>query len=513
MTNPQFYDIIITQNYKKVQNKNIYMTIEQIINKVKENNPNADIKKLKSAYEFAQLAHSGQKRKTGEPFIEHTMHTAFILAQLKVDLETIIAGLLHDILEDTEVTIEEVEKKFGLEVCNLVESITKLKKHIKYRGDERYAESLRKMFLAMTKDIRVILIKFADRLHNLRTLDAQPEEKRLSIAKETLEIYAPIAGLLGVWRLKWQMEDICFKHLYPKEYKELEYKFEVEKKAERNQYIQKIKNILGQKLKEANIENMIEGRFKHLYSIWKKMQIKERKFDEIYDVFALRVILNSEADCYKTLGIIHSIWKPISKRFKDYIAAPKPNGYRSLHTTVYGPEGKATEFQIRNKLMNNEAQYGIAAHFYYKMGKKIAQPGWVKEILNIQKETTDTNDFIKEVKIDLFNDRIFVFTPKGDVIDLPEGSTPIDFAYAVHSKIGDKCSGVLINDEMSSLNKSLKNGDVVEIIIEKKRKGPSRDWLKFAKTHRAVNKIRQSTKTKLSMPNLKNYIPRNPFKK
>ena len=361
----------------------------------------------------------------------------------------------------------------------------------------------------MAKDLRVILIKFADRLHNLRTLESLPLEKRLRIAKETLEIYAPIAGLLGVFRLKWQLEDICFKHLYPEEYKKLEYKYEVEKKYEHNQYIQKTKNILGTKLKEAKIPFQITSRFKHLYSIYLKMQKKDRKFDEIYDVFAMRVVVPNIADCYKTLGIIHSLWRPNPSRFKDYIAVPKPNGYRALHTTVYGPEGKSCEFQIRTKEMDEEAKYGIAAHWYYKIksgGGSISQPVWVKEVLKIQKDTEDTLDFIKQIKFDVFRDRIFVFTPKGDVFDLPEGSTPIDFAYYVHSDIGNQAVGAMVNDKIAPLDQGLKNGDLVEIITEKKRKGPSRDWLKFVKTATARNKIKQNLKSTM-LDNIKRLIP------
>ncbi len=484
------------------------MTIEQIINKVKENDPKADTELLKLAYDFTQEAHGNQKRKTGAPYIEHSLHTAFVLAQVKADLNTVIAGLLHDIPEDTNISLREIAKNFGKETAGLVEGITKLSK-IKYRGIERYAESLRKMFLAMSQDLRVILIKFADRLHNLRTLDALPEEKQKRIAQETLEIYAPIAGLLGVWHLKWQMEDMCFKYLYPDEFKKIEYKYEVEKKVERNQFIQKVKNILGQKLKEADIKYNIESRFKHLYSIYQKMQRKDRKFDEIHDVFALRVIVDTIPECYKVLGIIHSLWKPKSSRIKDYIAVPKPNGYRSLHTTVFGPEGKTTEFQIRTNEMNDEARYGIAAHWYYKLkDKNLKQPHWIKEILDIQREAKDTHDFIRQVKFDVFRDRIFVFSPQGDVFDLPENSTPVDFAYAVHTDIGNKCSGSLVNDKMATLDRILKNGDLVEIIIDKNRKSPNRDWLKFVKTNRARYKIRQFAKN--SHFDIKKYIPKIP---
>ena len=463
---------------------------------------------IQLAFEFAQKAHADQKRKNGEPYIQHSLRTAFVLTQIKADLETVVAGLLHDIPEDTEYTLADIEKNFGEEVADLVEGITKLSK-IKYRGIERYSESLRKMFLAMAKDLRVILIKFADRLHNLRTLESLPLEKRLRIAKETLEIYAPIAGLLGVFRLKWQLEDICFKHLYPEEYKKLEYKYKVEKKYEHNQYIQKTKNILGAKLKEAKIPFQITSRFKHLYGIYLKMQKKDRKFAEIYDVFAMRVVVPSIADCYKTLGIIHSLWRPNPSRFKDYIAVPKPNGYRALHTTVYGLEGKSCEFQIRTKEMDEQAKFGIAAHWYYKAKGSVSinQPGWVKEVLKIQKDTEDTLDFIKQIKFDVFHDRIFVFTPKGDVFDLPKGSTPIDFAYYVHSDIGNQAVGAMVNDKIATLDQGLKNGDLVEIIREKKRKGPSRDWLKIVKTATARNKIKQNLRNSM-LDNIKKFIPK-----
>ena len=463
---------------------------------------------IQLAFEFAQKAHADQKRKNGEPYIQHSLRTAFVLTQIKADLETVVAGLLHDIPEDTEYTLADIEKNFGEEVADLVEGITKLSK-IKYRGIERYSESLRKMFLAMAKDLRVILIKFADRLHNLRTLESLPLEKRLRIAKETLEIYAPIAGLLGVFRLKWQLEDICFKHLYPEEYKKLEYKYEVEKKYEHNQYIQKTKNILGAKLKEAKIPFQITSRFKHLYGIYLKMQKKDRKFAEIYDVFAMRVVVPSIADCYKTLGIIHSLWRPNPSRFKDYIAVPKPNGYRALHTTVYGLESKSCEFQIRTKEMDEQAKFGIAAHWYYKAKGSVSinQPGWVKEVLKIQKDTEDTLDFIKQIKFDVFHDRIFVFTPKGDVFDLPKGSTPIDFAYYVHSDIGNQAVGAMVNDKIATLDQGLKNGDLVEIIREKKRKGPSRDWLKIVKTATARNKIKQNLRNSM-LDNIKKFIPK-----
>jgi GTP diphosphokinase / guanosine-3',5'-bis(diphosphate) 3'-diphosphatase len=483
------------------------VTIDQIVNKVKKNNPKADTDLVVLAYEFAAKAHDGQIRKSGEPYIQHSLHTAFVLAQMKADLNTIIAGLLHDVPEDTEYTFADVEKNFGQEVALLVQGITKLGK-IKYRGIQRYRENLRKMFLAMADDIRIIMIKFSDRLHNLRTLGALPDEKQKRIAQETLEIYVPIAELLGIWELKWQMEDICFKILFPEEFKKLQYKYEVEKKAENNQYIQKVINILGQELKAAGVKHEIHGRFKHLYSIYRKMQEKNYAFNEIYDVFALRVLVDHISDCYKALGIIHSIWKPKAGRFKDYVALPKPNGYRSLHTTVFGPEGKSVEFQIRTEEMNDEALYGIAAHWYYKRkysNEDRKQPKWVEEILEIQRQIKDTKDFIKNIKLDVFQHRIFILSPKGDAFELPEGSTPIDFAYAVHTDIGNKAVSARVNEQMATLDQELKNGDMVEIIIEKNKKGPSYNWINFVKSKRAKEKIKQNSQ---KYPFFEKFIPK-----
>ena len=474
------------------------MTIERIIKKFTDNNPEADTNLLRLAYEFAEKAHEGQTRKSGEPYIQHPLHTAFVLAEIKSDLPTIVAGILHDVPEDTAITLEDIKKNFGDEVGNLVAGITKLSK-IKYRGVERYRENLRKMFVAMADDLRIIYIKFADRLHNLRTLEALPEAKRERIAKETLEIYAPIAGLLGVWRLKWQMEDICFKILYPDDFKKLEYKYEVEKKAERNQFFQRIKKIIDQEFLKNHINNyQIEYRFKHLYSIWQKMQQKERKFDEIYDVFALRIIVPNIPDCYKTLGIIHTIWKPKINRFKDYIAVPKPNGYQSLHTTVFGPDGKSTEFQIRTPEMDQASTYGVAAHISYKNKNEIKQPKWIQEILQIKKESEkNTSKFISDIKTNVFQDRIFVFSPKGDVIELPKKATPIDFAYAIHTDVGHKATAALINDQIGSLEQELKNGDLVEIITDKNRKTPNNAWLKTVKSRHARNSIKQKSQNQI----------------
>lgn len=469
------------------------MTIDQIITKTKNRLSGSDLAILKKAYLFAAKAHKDQKRATGEPYIQHPLHTAFILAQIGADAKTIAAGLLHDVPEDTNYKLTDIKKLFGEDVAFLVDSVTKLSL-VRYHGKQRYRESLKKMFLAMAKDLRVILIKFADRLHNLRTLEYLPDEKQQKIAKETLEIYVPIAGLLGIWHLKWQMEDICFKCLQPDDYKKLVQKYEVEKKLELNQYINRTATELSKLLTKLKISHEINGRFKHLYSIWQKMQNKNRKFDEIYDVFALRIIVPDIDSCYRTLGVIHSLWRPNATRFKDYIALPKPNGYQSLHTTVFGSEGRATEFQIRTQQMHEQAQYGIAAYWSYKEygGQSPApSPNWTKEILATQKDHPNTQDFIQKLQLDIFNDHLFVLTPKGDVYELPLGATPIDFAYAVHTEIGNKAKGVLINNKIGQLNESLHNNDLIEIIIDQKQTCPDLAWLKFVKTSKAKNSIKQ----------------------
>lgn len=485
------------------------MTIDRVIKKFNDNNPEIDAGILNLAYEFAKDAHNGQLRKNGEAYIIHPLHVGYLLAGMKADLATITAGILHDVPEDTDKTTDDIKALFGSEVANLVKGVTKLGK-IKYRGLERYRENLKKMFLAMATDIRVVFIKFCDRLHNMRTLDHLPQEKQQRIAKETLEIYAPIAGILGIWRLKWQLEDLCFKYLYPEEYNKLEYKYEVEKKAERNNFFNIVKKELNPQIDDAGIETIIEVRFKHLYSIYQKMKAKAKNFDEIYDVFALRIIVDNVNDCYKILGIIHTIWKPKPNRFKDYIAVPKPNGYRSLHTTVFGPEGKLVEFQIRTQEMHEESIYGLAAHWHYKsrrQEKTNKQPEWIKEIIDIQKEFSDTNDFVRKIQLDVFHDRIFVFSPKGDAIELPEGATPIDYAYAIHTKIGNSASQAIINEKIARLDQKLKNSDVVEIITEKNKIYPNKDWLKFVKTKRARDAIKQDAK-KSTFESIKKYIPR-----
>ncbi|HOS98912.1 MAG TPA: RelA/SpoT family protein [bacterium] len=496
------------------------MTINQVIAQARNYLSENDIALIKSAYNFAAQAHRGQKRITGEPYLEHPLQTAFILAQMGLDAKTIAAGLLHDVPEDTKYKLADIKKIFGEDIAFLVDSVTKLS-NLEYHGQIRYREGLKKMFLAMAKDIRVIFIKFADRLHNLRTLEYLPDTKRQSIANETLDIYVPIADLLGIWHLKWQMEDLCFKYLHPAEYQELSQKYQVDKKLELNQYIKRMTKELGQALDKLNIPHEINGRFKHLYSIWQKMQDKNRKFNEIYDVFALRVIVPDIDSCYRTLGVIHNLWRPNMSRFKDYIALPKPNGYQSLHTTVFGPEGKATEFQIRTPEIHEQAQYGMAAYWSYKKyGSKRPAPhvGWIQEILNAQKNSPDTKTFIQQLRLDIFNDRLFVLSPKGDVYELPTGSTPIDFAYAVHTDIGNKAKGVLINNKIGQLDELLHNNDIVEIIIDKQQTAPDPAWLKFVKTTKAKNSIKQYLKPSpvnrlLNLANPQHWWPQHPSQK
>lgn len=465
---------------------------------IRKNQPEADLDLARLAYDFAQNAHKGQKRFSGEPYFNHTLATAKILAENKADLPTIIAGLLHDIPEESTIPLVEIEKNFGKEISVLVQGVTKLGK-IQYRGMDRYVENLKKMFLSAASDSRVFLIKFADRLHNLWTLESLPPQKRLRIAQETLKIYAPIAGLLGMWRLRWQLEDECFKYIDPENYDKIKKYYEIEQKYKREQYIEKIKQIVLTEAKKQKIKCEIGGRFKHIYSIFKKMQEKGKQFNEIYDVFALRIIVDTVSDCYKMLGIIHSFWRPKKDRFKDYIAVPKPNGYRSLHTTVFDSEGKLTEFQIRTREMNEEALYGIAAHWRYKESDRMefkTKSEWINDILELQKQYKNADDYIKNFKFDILDDRIFVFTPKGGVIDLPKDATPIDFAYHVHTEIGNKCVGAIVNDKMAPLDNKLKSGDVVQIITEKNRPGPNLDWLKFAKTNLARSRIRHFAKSK-----------------
>jgi GTP pyrophosphokinase len=471
------------------------MDIEQIIQVIKKNNPEADVDMVRLAYDFARDAHGEQKRLSGELYIEHPLNVAYKLAQMNLDLPTIIAGIIHDVPEDTNITIEQIEKNFGKEVAILVEGITKLGT-IKYRGLERYAENLRKMFVAMAEDVRVVFIKFADRIHNLKTLSALPPVKQKRIAQESLEIYAPIANRLGMDELKGEIEDLAFPYVYPEEYKWVR-KISEKRFSEQKKFAEKIIKIVKKEIEKDKTIHLIKisGRAKRYYSLYQKLLRKDMDVDKIYDLVALRIIVKNIAECYQILGILHKLWKPMPGRIKDYIAQPKPNGYSSLHTTVFGPEGRITEFQIRTKKMDSEAEWGVAAHWSYKERKNNQQIAkekikWIKDLLDEQKKIPTTKRYLNTLKLDFFKNRIFVFTPKGDVIDLPENATPIDFAYHIHTDIGHKCSGVRINEEFGNLQTSLKSGDVVEIIVDKNRKGPSEGWLNVVQTHMAKDKIK-----------------------
>ncbi len=473
---------------------------------------------VKRAFEFALSAHENQNRRTGEHYVFHGLKTAMYLAELKLDGPSLQAALLHDTVEDTPVTLGEIQKTFGKTVTFLVDGVTKLgkiritrrwiilKSQKELAGFDRQIETLRKMFVAMAKDIRVVLIKLADRLHNMETLKGVEPSKRLRIAKETLEIYAPLAYRLGMGELKGRLEDLAFPYVYPDEYKWLKSQIKDAYQI-RQKYLQRVETVLRQKLAAEKISAQIDGRAKHFYSLWKKLQRYDNDISRIYDLVALRIIVNSISDCYKVLGIIHEQWKPLVGRIKDYIAMPKPNGYQSLHTTVFCLEGKIVEFQIRTQEMHQQAENGIAAGWHYaeKKGtldyilKKIKRvPNedlrWVKELAKWQKKLSDNQRFSEDIQVDFFSDRIFVYTPQGDVIDLPAGSTPIDFAYAIHSEVGNACTGARINGKMTSLNTPLHNGDIVEIIKSKKPHGPKRDWLEFAKTSLARTHIRRHLK-------------------
>ena len=469
--------------------------IENLLLKIEEYNPHADMGKIVKAYNFAEDSHRGQYRNSGEVYFVHPFNVAMILADLNMDGTSIIAGLLHDVLEDTSVDYETLSKEFGEEVANLVDGVTKLKK-LKYKTkQESQAENLRKMVLAMAKDIRVIIIKLADRLHNMRTLEYMSEEKKKEKALETLEIYAPLAHRLGMSKIKWELEDLSLRYLDPEGYYDLVDKVSKRRK-EREAYIQRIIDEIDEKLKEMNISRDISGRPKSFYSIYKKMVYQNKSFEQIFDLTAIRVIVDTIKDCYGVLGIVHTMWKPIPGRFKDYIAMPKPNMYQSLHTTVIGPEGEIFEVQIRTWEMHRTAEYGIAAHWKYKEGnvktdnfdEKLT---WLRQLLEWQKELKDPKEFMETLKIDFFTDEVFVFTPRGDVINLPNGSTPIDFAYRVHTAVGNNCVGAKVDGRIVPLDYKLKNGNIVEILTSASSNGPSRDWLKIVKSSQAKNKIRQ----------------------
>ncbi|MFR5264189.1 RelA/SpoT family protein [Clostridium sp.] len=473
--------------------------LDSLIEKIEANVKGADIELIKKAYNFAFEAHKEQKRESGEPYIMHPVNVAMILSELGMDSNTIIAGLLHDVIEDTHYSYDDVAEKFNKEVANLVDGVTKLGK-IKYKSkEEQQADNVRKMLLAMAKDIRVIIIKLADRLHNMRTLKFMPVNKQKSKAQETLDIFAPLANRLGMSKIKWELEDLCLRYLHPDDYYDLVHQI-AEKRVEREEYISKIIAQLNENLAKANIECDIEGRPKHFYSIYRKMVNKNKSLEQIFDLTAVRILVNTVKDCYAVLGIVHTIYKPIPGRFKDYIAMPKPNMYQSLHTTVIGKEGKTFEIQIRTFEMHKTAEYGIAAHWKYKEGNNSTDSkdvslenklGWLNEILEWQNEASDAEEFMEGFKMDLFSDEIFIFTPKGVVINLPAGATPIDFAYRIHTDVGNRCVGAKVNGKIISLDQPLKTGQIVEILTSATSKGPNIAWLNFAKSNQARSKIKQ----------------------
>ncbi len=452
-----------------------------------------DIKIVIKAFHFASEAHKGQKRRTGEDYIYHAIATAYNLAQMKMDIPSIAAGLLHDVPEDTDFTFEDLKNNFGKEIHYLVKGVTKLGT-LKYRGLERYAENLRKMFLAMSQDLRVIIIKLADRMHNMETLEGVRPEKRLRIAQETLEIYAPLANRLGMFKIKTELEDLAFPYVYPEEYK-WTMNLVADRLKSETKYITKINKLVQKELAKNNIEfNQIRTRIKSIYSIYQKLLRKGKDINKIYDLIALRIIVDDVADCYSVMGVLHKKWTPLKGRVKDYIAQAKPNGYKSLHTSVFTDFSKIVEIQIRTIAMDEEAEYGIAAHSRYKeigvLGKRKKHPKWLEHLIEIQKTITDNTEFIKHIKNDLFLDQIFVFTPKGDVVELPANATTLDFAYYIHTDIGNQCVGAKINHQMTSLDTRLKSGDVVEIITDKNRKKPNADWLNMVATSMAKSKIK-----------------------
>ena len=482
--------------------------MDELLQKLKKNFSEAEFQELKAAYDFSAAAHEGQKRQTGEPYFIHPCAVVNVLVDLGFDdVSTLVAAFLHDVLEDTQVTADELEQKFGKEVLELVEGVTKLDKIKFVSAEDEQAENLRKMFFAMAKDYRVIIIKLADRLHNMRTLDALKPEKQIKIATQSLKIYAPLAGRLGLSFVKCELEDLAMRYLYPDDYYEL-VEFIKTKSKERQQFIEKICDELKAKLQELGIEGEVNGRQKHLYGIYKKMLKQGKNIEQIYDISAVRVIVNEVQDCYTVLGAIHTMWMPLPGRFKDYIAMPKPNGYQSLHTTVITKFKETFEIQIRTYEMHRVAEYGIAAHWKYKEGKTGAtkiddQINWLREVMDTQRESSDSHEFLENIEGNVFTDEVYVFTPKGKVLNLPVGSTTVDFAYAIHSAVGNKCIGAKVNGKIVPLNTVLNTGDIVEILTTNSGKGPSRDWIKFVKTASARTKIRQYFKKEMKEENIK----------
>ncbi len=472
--------------------------INDIIDKILEYNPEADLETIDRAYVYSARVHEGQVRLSGEPYLSHPLEVAGILAEMKLDIISVAAGLLHDVIEDTHAAPEDITELFGQEVFHIVSGVTKLSTLTFHSSQERQAESIRKMILAMADDIRVILIKLADRLHNMRTLQFHSDSKKTEIAQETHDIYAPIAGRLGIYWMKKELEDTSFMYLLPEEYNNI--KTLVSKdRAEREQYVETVKGLITKKMEEVNLKCEVLGRYKYFYSIYKKMRTQDLHFEDVYDIVAFRIILDSIPKCYEALGLIHSLWKPIDIKFKDYIARPKPNMYQSLHTTVIGPYGERIEIQIRTHEMDQVAKSGIAAHWSYKEGKHVDAKvretfAWIQNLVENQENFCDPNEFLENVRIDLFQDEVYVFTPKGEIKSLPKGATPVDFAYQIHSEVGNQCVGAKVNGLMVPLKYELKTGDIVEIITSKNHR-PSKDWLNFVKTVKARSRIRQWIKT------------------
>ena len=495
--------------------------ILELVDKIRKYAPNADVSLVEKAYYFGKKAHEGQFRKSGEPYFIHPIAVAGILSDMELDIETIVAGLLHDVVEDTEYTYGDIEKEFGKDVANLVDGVTKLGK-IKYQSkEETQSENLRKMFLAMAKDIRVILIKLADRLHNARTFKYLPPEKAKSKSIETLEIYGGIANRLGISMIKWELEDTALRYIDPDGYYDLVDKV-AKKRSQREAYIKNIITILKQSFKDVGISCNVYGRPKHFYSIYSKMKNKHKNFEEIYDLTAVRIIVDTVKDCYAVLGMVHTMWKPMPGRFKDYIAMPKPNMYQSLHTTVIGPNGEPVEIQIRTKEMHNIAEYGIAAHWKYKEGNTQSMANnaeeklqWLRQMIEWEKDLKDPQEFMNALKDDVFNSQVYVFTPKGDVIELPAGSTPIDFAYRVHTNVGNRCVGAKIDGRIVPIDYKLQNGNIVEVLTSSNSNGPSRDWINIVKTPNAKSRIRQWFKKERREENIErgNEILEKEFKK
>jgi len=468
--------------------------LEDILDEVQKYNPEADLDLIRKAYVFSAKVHQGQMRKSGEPYLTHPLEVANILARMKLDAPSIATGLLHDTVEDTLTSVEEISQLFGPHIAKLVDAVTKLSKLNFSSSEQRQAENFRKMFMAMAEDIRVILVKLADRLHNMMTMEFMSEEKQIRISQETLDIYAPIAGRLGMQEMRTELENLCLKYLKPDVWQRLSKKVEeLEKKS--GKFMEEMREQLAKKMQEYGIKAEIQARIKHIFSIYRKIEEQNIEFEQIYDLLAFRVIVASIPQCYETLGVVHSLWKPVPGRFKDYIGMPKINNYQSLHTTMVVPKGQRVEFQIRTQEMHQIAELGIAAHWRYKEGGEIdmkdeARFRWIRQFMEWQKELSDPAEYLDTVKLDLFTSEVYVFTPKGDIRELPSGSTPIDFAYAVHTEVGHKCVGARINGKLLPLRYKLRSGDTVEVITQEGHK-PSRDWLKFVQTSSAKAKIRQ----------------------